>query len=307
MLGSYTQPVRGSSFSPNGSLLALRISDKQIVIRDLLHSRELMAITLPEPIRADLRFSWDGSRLVTWRQRNIMTWNISSRSGDFTLAEVEHEILDVHESPSGRRIMVLKIDTGRIQGRDIDTNETLWELNEHSDRVKRTVLSPDCRMLLSFGKDDSVWIWDVALGERKCVVPHYEFQDRTAFAFSPDGKIVALGCYFDQAIRFIDLRKGRTVAMLTVMNSLFNDVPAGVVRSLKFSRDGTQLLAASTPSVSRMLDADDSLVEVFDIRFILSALEEIVGQAEQATGLMMDGLSVVPKLRMSKVDIGSLN
>jgi WD40 repeat protein len=64
------------------------------------------------------------------------------------------------------KLRIIDFRTGPSQTQDIG-NATMQLEGEHSDIIKRIVLSPDGTLLISAGQDGLVKIWD--LGMRRCI------------------------------------------------------------------------------------------------------------------------------------------
>ncbi len=110
------------------------------------------------------------------------------------------------------------------------------------DRAERARFSPDGR-LLALPFTDELWIVDVATGRKASRV---EAKERTAFAFSRDSRVLAVGSGTDVLV--FDAVTGGTVATLKGH--------AAQVTDLDFSPDGRALVTASTDTTALLWKAD---------------------------------------------------
>jgi len=113
--------------------------------------------------------------------------------------------------------------------------------------------SPDGKWLVTGDRGCRLWAVDTWRAG-----PHVDGVARTAFAFSPDGKLLAMEGGFG-VVRLVDPDTGREFARLEGPDQ-------GLARSINFSPDGTRLVAGSNDSRS---------VHVWDLRRIRADLAEM--------------------------------
>lgn len=110
----------------------------------------------------------------------------------------------------------------------------------HGDSISSLALSPDDRILVTAGRDHTVRLWDVATGREVRRFSGHEdqgYNDSPSAAFSPDGKIVAVGLGSSEPICLWDAATGKKLREL--------ESPHWSWGHLAFSADGKTLAAAS--------------------------------------------------------------
>ncbi|MFI6500538.1 hypothetical protein [Nonomuraea typhae] len=108
------------------------------------------------------------------------------------------------------------------------------ELTGHTNAISEVNFSPDGRILVTAGKDETLMVWDVARGTRLATLTAHSTWLRTA-DFSPDGRLLASGGDDGDVV----LWQVATGARLAVLSG--HDGP---VRDLAFSPDGRTLASA---------------------------------------------------------------
>jgi eukaryotic-like serine/threonine-protein kinase len=155
----------GLAYSPDGRWLAAREADeKTMVLRDARTHEVRFRFEGHEDAINGAAFSPDGHLLASCsRDRTVRLWQIDP----LTLPS---------PSPTGRE--------DRVTGCQV--------LRGHSDEVFAVAFHPDGRRLATAGRDQAIWVWDLARGEEVARLPgHTSYV--WSLAFSPDGKTLASG------------------------------------------------------------------------------------------------------------------
>ena len=131
---------------------------------------------------------------------------------------------------------------GSRDGTAILWSTQTWEA-EHTLRnpdqrhVEAVSFSPDCKSLAMASFGGNLHLWDVASGKLLRTLKGH-FSEVKAVAFSPEGRTLATAGA-DQTVRIWNVESGRELIQMQP-----GGVDLGTVNSLRFSPDGTQLLAA---------------------------------------------------------------
>jgi WD40 repeat protein len=100
--------------------------------------------------------------------------------------------------------------------------------------------TPDGAMLATSGSDRLTRIWDLVAGRERYAIKS-DLNTYMAVAFSPDGRLLALGDHVSKIVRLWDMTTGKERALLRGS--------AGAVVSVAISHDGTTLAAADYQGV----------------------------------------------------------
>jgi WD40 repeat protein len=207
-------PGRGSAvtavaFSPDGKELASAGGDKEIRLWEVDPGRELWTMRGHDGSVKHLAFSPDGKRLLSaGEDRTIRLWNV-------VLGPSQGKLLEV------------------------------WRGHEH--RIQGLAYHPDGRRFASVDDEGPVQIWDAAAPEAAWPAP-LTVPGLSDFAFSPDGKLIALGRVREKGeelqgeVELCDASTGRQVRLIEQATRVRK--AQGGIYSLKrvaFSADGKRL------------------------------------------------------------------
>jgi WD40 repeat protein len=148
----------------------------------------------------------------------------------FTFRKHTHGLMSVAISPDSKRIASGGQD-GTVLVWDATTGENTRTLSEITTVVLTVAFSPDGMRLAAIGVDNDearpfvLRVWDDQTGQT--VFTHREPQEILAFAFSPDGRWLALGME-DGTVKLADARTGQDISIVDKRHRTVLQSPAGV-------------------------------------------------------------------------------
>jgi len=149
---------------------------------------------------------------------------------------------------------VLGCDDGVIRVFNVDTGETVAEIDAHTSGIKKVATSPVNGDILSAAYDQKIRIWDAESFAKKVELEHKLTTWERSFNWSPDGKRLLAGT-FDGTILVWDAASGRCldeVGQRDNGNLCLNDISANDQGDVAIvSDDGFVRLACLTPDEAR--------------------------------------------------------
>lgn len=131
----------------------------------------------------------------------------------------------------------------------VSVGQELYVLNNHKNRVRSVVFSPDGKLLASAGDDAQIFLWDV----ESLDMPLTRLADHKnwvyTLAFSPDGKLLASGSA-DWSVRLWDITNLNTPPIVLKEHS-------SEVWAVAFSPDGKTLASAGTDNTIRLWNVEN--------------------------------------------------
>ncbi|MEU8124727.1 serine/threonine-protein kinase [Spirillospora sp. NPDC049024] len=201
-------PVTDVAFSPAGDRLAAIGS--HLKVWDTESRKEVSGLTFDKAnIMSFIAFSGDGRLLAFTEQNLVRVLDVSSRKvvGQ-PLRGHTVQITKAAMNPDGRTLATGSGDmTVRLW--DVQRAAPLGEIVPASDHAPQGMaFSADGRLLATVGNDTTMRLWDVA-GRKEVGKPIGLPSKSSAVAFSPDGKVLAVGG--DEKVWLYDVA-GRTRA-----------------------------------------------------------------------------------------------
>jgi WD40 repeat protein len=127
------------------------------------------------------------------------------------------------------------------------TDGGLLTLRGHTNTVKAVTFSPDGRRLSTASWDGTVKVWDARTGQEVSSFRWFTGAQASYFAFSPDGRRLAIGGFLDRTVKVVDAQTGQ--ALYTLKGH-----PA-MVTKMAFSPDGERLATGGLHPVAKVWDA----------------------------------------------------
>ncbi len=242
--------VGSIAFSPNGKTL-VGSADNRIKVWDVESGAELRTLE-HSPLVRSVAFSPNGRTVASaGHDQTIKLWDVGSGAELRTLAPHSYQVNSVAFSPDGRMIAAGSSDK-TIKLWNMAGGTELRRLTGHTGKVNAVAFSPDGGMLASASADETIRLWDIASGAEvrrfvkqrdriHSVVLGPNLGEVSAITFSPDGKMLASGGPWDEAIELWDVATAKEIRTLPIHGY--------TVKSLAFSPDGKMLASGLIPDV----------------------------------------------------------
>ena len=272
---SNTHQCRAVAFSPDGTRIAVAGFDGTIRLLDGASGREMLTIFAHNSLVAGVTFSPDGHRLASSSyDHTVRIWDAAPLTSDplaphcVTLTGHKEKVSGVAFSPNGRWLASASWDhtiklwelsnNGESQpsppaaqspAAGLGAISLRYTLRGHRGIVTGVDFSSDNRTLASASLDNTFKLWDLQAPSGDSLTERLSIpvtQRAMSIAFSPDGKLLALGQ--DNGIALYDPATGKAVRP-------FKATPAPVP-SLAFHPDRPLLISAG---------ASDPAVKVWDV------------------------------------------
>lgn len=201
LLEATKPPIGELVFSPSGHLLAhASPSDGLVWLWNPADAKSDAILILIEAADGctleGLDFHPDGQRIAVGgidylstgeRDGAICIWDLTTKLKTVTF---DYGVYSVVFDPSGRYLAGAGV-TDRVYVWDLNTNDLIFELEGHTEKIQALAFSPDGSYLLSGGDDMTVRVWDVLSG--RLLMARAFDSPVDSLAFSPDGQYLFTG------------------------------------------------------------------------------------------------------------------
>jgi RNA polymerase sigma factor (sigma-70 family) len=260
-----------AAFSADGKLMAARVRADTLAVFDLVRGQVLRQLSAPHSV--PYSFSRDNKVLVTAGER-IVLWDLTTGKEARRLPAAGIPVA-VALSRDGKLLAQGWPWQGGLHLWDIGSGQELLRRPGHTVGVSSIVFSPDGKTLASrSSQDKTLCFWEPGTGKLLRTIST-DSQDRHAdagyghaIAYSPDGRLVALG-HFSGTIDIWDTKDGKEVRQLEM------DVSCRFIDAVSFSPDG-RTLAVSGARPEQQSSARPGRFTVFDLATGKTILDEVL-------------------------------
>ncbi len=172
----------------------------------------------------------------------IKLWDLRSGRRIAALRHPGNRIMGLVFTPDGSTLAAADIG-GRLTLWDVARRREIHSIAAHSAGEVRVAVTRDGGTLATAGEREAIKLWDIAKGELICELHGDPTNDIDCIAFSPDGKVIAVG----GTNRLVTLWSLETREKLGTLAG-----HAGRVDSLAFAPDGRLLASSGTDRSIRL-------------------------------------------------------
>lgn len=272
--GGHKRGVFTARYSPDGKRVLTRSNDSTAKVFDAQTGKLLFELEHPDTTTYDAIYSPDGRFILTVAaDRYARLWD-PEVDGDplYTFRVGEATFGNTIFSPDGKYLAVTD-DFGRASLHRVATDEPPLSLPGLPGTIWNALFHPNGREVLTLS--NGALLIDIATGQALRRFDSFKKNKWFNGAFSPDGKIVAFVTENDPDVWLWETETGEPWAILTGHTDL--------VTSVKFSRDGSQILTASKDGTVRLWQTPDKLVDqaIAEMKRLQPLTEKLCQDAHQ--------------------------
>ncbi len=306
LLGYHDHLANKITVNQQGSLAASSSSDYTVYIWDLANRQRTQVLFGHSDDVEDFVFVDDETGVSVSRDWRVLVWNLQTGAVTRVIEGHEKDVLSVvynngriYTSGDDMTLRVWDLNTGElikmwgpfenetdscaidaIHGRavlgcddgvirvfDIESSDTLAEINAHASGIKKVATSPINGDILSAAYDQKILVWDANDFSEKVVLEQKATTWERSFNWTPDGARILAGT-FDGTVLVWDAETGKCldeVGERDTGNICLNDVSAnqqgeiatvsddGFIRLGQLDETTSQWTTQIEPSAGRML------------------------------------------------------
>jgi WD40 repeat protein len=237
----HTQHIFGAVLSPDGKQV-LSAGDQTVRLWDTATGKEIRQMTGHDGPVVRVAFGPEGRAISGGTDGTVLVWNLQTGKHTAVLSGHTATVRFVAYSDKAKVAATSSYD-GSIRLWNLDTGKEVRSLAEHRgpEDLMSLCFSPDGKYLLAPAVDLSLRLVEVATGKE---IKRIKTGHAYCAAFSPDGKCIVSGGYFDNVVRVWDIESGK---MLYSYQG-----HTGGVTCVTYFPDGKRIASASADGTARI-------------------------------------------------------
>lgn len=211
VLAGHEDVVASVAWRPDGRQLASGSYDRTVRIWDLTSGKSLRTLTMHSDFVTSVTYSPDGKLLASGsKDRSVRVTEAATGAGKYTLSDRDDDVLAVAFHPDGKSVVAAGHEP-RLSWWNMADGTRARAVTGHRGAVHELAFDARGKLLASAGADGTVRLWDGASGAvaRTLTAGSLAY----AVAVSPDGGLVAAGC-FDGLVRLYDAKGQHRATLL---------------------------------------------------------------------------------------------
>ncbi|MEM6402860.1 MAG: WD40 repeat domain-containing protein, partial [Cyanobacteria bacterium P01_D01_bin.116] len=253
-LNGHNLIIKSLAFSPDDKILASGSADKTIRFWNVDNGKCCQILQNHTDEISQIVFSPNGILISNSYDQSIKFWDIDKSKVIRTLQGFDNSIRSVSFHPESNILASAHRDGKIIIWNHITDNvETLHvtSLKGHKNFVASVAFSPDGKTLVSGSQDQTVKLWDISTGK---ILHTWKVEGREIWSvtFSPNGKIIAVGCDGMTLPHDIDHDEVRLLDIASPDKEIILSGHDSAVYSVAFSSNGETLASGSTDKTIKL-------------------------------------------------------
>ena len=247
VLTGHERTVQAVEFTADGKRLLTGSQDQPYRVWDVETGKLVQEIPMQYPIQHNISFNADGSRMTRSAPGAdvVEIWDVAKERRIATVPDDRHNLQRVHLDQTGDLVKTVEsYPSNCVRLWDAATGRLISTLCGHTNSVSHCEFSPDCQLIATGSRDQTIGLWNAATGQSLATFRGHRGAVRWV-SFSADGKRLVSAAE-DHTVRLWDVQTGESLAVLVGH--------AGDVCRATFTSDGRTIVSVSEDGTARCWD-----------------------------------------------------